>query len=57
MSSRYDRDDLPVLPEEDDWFATPFQEPMETDEVAWQDDEPPHRRRAVRPMGSRSGRS
>lgn len=40
MSSRYDRDDLPVLPEEDDWFATPFQEPMETDEVAWQDDEP-----------------
>ncbi len=41
MSSRYDRDDLPVLPEEDDWFATPFQEPMETDEVAWQDDEPP----------------
>ena len=42
VSSRYDRDDLPVLPEEDDWFATPFQEqPMETDEVAWQDDEPP----------------
>ena len=40
MSSRYDRDDLPVLPEEDDWFATPFQEPMVTDEVAWQDDEP-----------------
>ena len=40
VSSRYDRDDLPVLPEEDDWFATPFQEPMETDEVAWQDDEP-----------------
>jgi len=35
VSSRYDRDDLPVLPEEDDWFATPFQEPMETDEVAW----------------------
>ena len=47
MSSRYDRDDLPVLPEEDDWFATPFQEPMETDEVAWQDDEPgPPPRRA-----------
>ena len=40
VSSRYDRDDLPVLPEEDDWFATPFQEPMVTDEVAWQDDEP-----------------
>ena len=40
VSSRYDRDDLPVLPEEDDWFATPFQEPAETDEVAWQDDEP-----------------
>ncbi len=41
MSSRYGRDDdVPVLPEEDDWFATPFQEPMETDEVAWQDDEP-----------------
>ena len=40
VSSRYDRDDQPVLPEEDDWFATPFQEPMETDEVAWQDDEP-----------------
>jgi murein L,D-transpeptidase YcbB/YkuD len=40
VSSRYDRDDLPVLPEEDDWFATPFQESMETDEVAWQDDEP-----------------
>ncbi len=40
VSSRYDRDDLPVLPEEDDWFATPFQEPMQTDEVAWQDDEP-----------------
>ena len=57
VSSRYDRDDLPVLPEEDDWFATPFQEPMETDEVAWQDDEPPRRRRAVRPTGSRSGRS
>jgi murein L,D-transpeptidase YcbB/YkuD len=47
VSSRYDRDDLPVLPEEDDWFATPFQEPMETDEVAWQDDEPaPPPRRA-----------
>jgi Putative peptidoglycan binding domain len=45
VSSRYDRDDLPVLPEEDDWFATPFQEPMETDEVAWQDDEPPPPRR------------
>jgi murein L,D-transpeptidase YcbB/YkuD len=40
VSSRYDRDDLPVLPEEDDWFATPFQEPVETDEVAWQDDDP-----------------
>jgi murein L,D-transpeptidase YcbB/YkuD len=40
VSSRYDSDDLPVLPEEDDWFATPFQEPVETDEVAWQDDEP-----------------
>jgi hypothetical protein len=40
VGSRYDRDDLPVLPEEDDWFATPFQEPTETDEVAWQDDEP-----------------
>jgi hypothetical protein len=47
VSSRYDRDDPPVLPEEDDWFATPFQEPMETDEVAWQDDEPaPPPRRA-----------
>lgn len=36
----------PVLPDEDDWFATPsFQEPPETDEVAWQDDvpEPPPR--------------
>ena len=30
----------PVLAEEDDWFATPFQEPYETDEVAWQDEEP-----------------
>jgi murein L,D-transpeptidase YcbB/YkuD len=42
VTSRFDRDDLPVLPEEDDWFATPFQESSspETDEVAWQDDEP-----------------
>ena len=31
----------PVLPEEDDWFATPFEDPVETDEVAWQDDVPP----------------
>ena len=30
----------PVLPEEDDWFATPFEDPVETDEVAWQDDVP-----------------
>ncbi len=30
----------PVLPDEDDWFATPFQDPVETDEVAWQDDVP-----------------
>jgi hypothetical protein len=29
-----------VLPEEDDWFATPFQDPVETDEIAWQDDAP-----------------
>jgi cytoskeletal protein RodZ len=32
----------PVLAEEDDWFRDPFQEPIETDEIAWQDDvEPP----------------
>lgn len=47
VSSRYDRDDLPVLPEEDDWFATPFQEPVETDEVAWQDEEPEPPQRPV----------
>lgn len=41
MSSRYEGDPhKPVLADEDDWFATPFQEPDETDEVAWQDDVP-----------------
>ena len=41
MSSRHEGDPhKPVLAEEDDWFATPFQDPVETDEVPWQDDEP-----------------
>ena len=41
MSSRHEGDPhKPVLAEEDDWFATPFQDPVETDEAPWQDDEP-----------------
>jgi cytoskeletal protein RodZ len=41
VSSRYEGDPHePVLAEEDDWFATPFQEPSDTDEIAWQDEEP-----------------
>ena len=41
MSGRYEDDPHePVLAEEDDWFATPFQEPSDTDEIAWQDEEP-----------------
>ena len=41
MSGRYEDDHRePVLAEEDDWFATPFQEEARTDEVIWQDDEP-----------------
>ena len=40
MSSHDGDPHKPVLAEEDDWFATPFQDPVESDEVAWQDDEP-----------------
>ena len=40
MSSHDGDPHKPVLAEEDDWFATPFQDPVETDEVPWQDDEP-----------------
>ena len=41
VSPRYEGDpDKPVLAEEDDWFATPFQEPSEADEVVWQEDAP-----------------
>ena len=43
-----------VLPEEDDWFATPFQDPVETDEIAWQDDAPePPARSASDGLGQR----
>jgi len=41
VSSRHEGDPhKPVLAEEDDWFATPFQDPVETEEIPWQDDEP-----------------
>ena len=55
VSSRDEGDPhKPVLAEEDDWFATPFQKPMETDEVAWQDDTPePPPRHASDGLGQR----
>jgi len=50
MANRRDADRWnSPLTEEDDWFHTPFEDPVETDEIPWQDDEPvappPRRRR------------